>query len=183
MAFWRRKDENVNSVDSGNTGFESAKNFEQPVVPEYPTPITMQRIQQVFVNNDWVYDLIDENTIQTGFDGYLFRVKLDVESEYVHIAGYNKEVLSDKLFDIVSGHIQEWHRTKLFPKAYLMNADEEEGMQLVTEHSGSYRTTGATDEQLKVLFNCAIPTALSFFRELQQQITLEQEFNEGDLEE
>lgn len=187
MVFWKRKEEHsAGSAENSLSAPENIQNLgasEYLATPEYPTPITMDRIKQIFANNEWVYDLLDETTIQTGFDGYLFRVKFDEESEYVHVAGYNKELLSENLFDIVSGHIQEWHRTKLFPKAYLMAGQsddgETEGMQVVTEHSGAYRTTGATDEQLNILLNCAIPTALNFFKELQQQIDLEEEFNEG----
>ncbi|QPK81063.1 YbjN domain-containing protein [Schaalia sp. ZJ405] len=98
--------------------------------------------------------------------GQFYFMPVGDSQEMLQIMGsWNKTAPSERLDDI-RGFITRWHRERLWPKCY-HRIDDEGEVRVICDNVVDWEQ-GATDAQLLQQIDCAISTALDFFRSLEE---------------
>ncbi|MDR6939782.1 YbjN domain-containing protein [Arcanobacterium hippocoleae] len=132
---------------------------------EITTPISIERIRRIFDTEGWGYELAGSQ-IQTGFRGMPLVVTYFPEHDRLDFTATIVAESLNREENAILDFIEEWHRTKVVPKAYLHeNAEGEKILQLeqILIFSDSQQIAfGATDAQLDHALRNFIFAALAF---------------------
>ncbi|USR79335.1 YbjN domain-containing protein [Arcanobacterium pinnipediorum] len=115
-----------------------------------PSPVTIERVKQVFDNNEWTFDVDEErdNTLLTGFDGRFTVVRLIEESNILTIATYGTgAILPAERFGEALAWANNWNKETVFGTAH-PHVDDDNDLIMNVDVSFPLEA-GATDEQLE----------------------------------
>ena len=134
---------------------------EAPLTP----PISQERLIDLFKERGWHYFVDSDGDLGGTWDDDQFYFMLRGENrEILHIQSlWHLSVPMEKLEE-ARAFIREWHRTKLWPKAY-HRINDEGVVRIFCENSIDWEH-GATDAQINQQVSCALGTASEFYREL-----------------
>ncbi len=139
-----------------------------PAAPEAPQ-ITQDRIKAIFDAKKWHYYVDNEGDLGGMWDDNTFHFMLrGRDKEILIISGRWHDSLSIDRLDEIRRFINEWHRTKLWPKCY-HRIDDEGRVRLYTEVSIDHEH-GATDDQLSQHIACALGTSGQFFDAVAEEL-------------
>ncbi|XCB29332.1 YbjN domain-containing protein [Arcanobacterium hippocoleae] len=135
---------------------------------EITAPVSIERICAIFDAAGWKYNLADSE-LQSGFGGKPFIITYNTESNCLDLTSLLISGVSEIPENDVLGFIEEWHHTKILPKAYLFRTEDGEAL-IRLEHmllfaDAEERIFGATDAQLAGYLEQFIFSALAFFEE------------------
>lgn len=135
---------------------------------EFTTPVTIERISAIFEQQGWAYRL-EDNSLHASFAEKPFIFTYDVKSSRLEMRSLLPEILPESAENEILNFVEEWHRAKMFPKAYLGNtADNYRMLQLeqtISFVSLNDQHLGATDMQLAENLHYFIEAALFFYEE------------------
>ena len=137
--------------------------------PNVPTPISQDRLIEIFKSNDWKYFIDSDGDLGGMWESNQF---------FFFIAGENKDGLVvqgrwhdsisfDKMRDL-QNLIDEWNATKLWPKCY-SRTDDNGRISVFTEVAQTWRY-GATEAQLLQQLTCALSTSVDFFNHIESTL-------------
>lgn len=135
---------------------------------EIATPVNFARICAVFDREGWKYECSDSE-IRGGFDSKPVIVHFSEQDNRLDFSSIIVDGLADLDADDLLGFIEEWHCTRILPKAYLFSTEDLENV-IRLEHAvlftdGEGRPVGATDGQLQICVKQFIYAVLSFHQE------------------
>jgi hypothetical protein len=144
--------------------FKSAGESPKATLP----PLTRERIEAVMKRKDWRYSIDSDGDLTGLWDANVF---------YFFIAGQKKEILQVQsrwhkdlpinFRDEVLEEVNEWHRTRLWPKGYV-RVDDKGRLWVMAEHIVDWEF-GVTDDQLTLTINCAIATSLQLYQQMEEK--------------
>ncbi|MDR2372746.1 MAG: YbjN domain-containing protein [Bifidobacteriaceae bacterium] len=131
-------------------------------------PLTKERIQDALRAEDWVFNVDSDGDIGGLWDSNAFYFFVYGEQqEILQIRGRWHQDLPIELRQQVREALDEWHFAKIWPKGYT-TVDDSGRVWVLAEHSVDWEH-GVSDEQLRLTLRCAITTALSLFKKLQER--------------
>lgn len=142
--------------------------LERAAVDDSPRPLSVERIGMIFDSHEWKWGLDDDSDLETAFDGHgmCFRAIGKSKEIFSFIAFYRHKIGAESRDDYLY-EIEEWHRTRLWPKCYLREV-EGDAFEAIAEVNIDFEH-GVTDEQLRLQIDCAISTSLQFFGALDER--------------
>lgn len=142
------------------------KKSEAPMLPDDPIrPICQERLIFLFDEKGWKSRVDDDGDLGGMWDGHMFFFRLaGEEKEILSIFSFMRGTYPRELRSDLLGHIEDWHRSKLWPKGYFQDAPGDR-LQVMAEVNVDYEH-GATDAQLLQNLQCALATTLDFFESI-----------------
>jgi hypothetical protein len=130
-------------------------------------PLTAARVEAILKKEGYYYFIDSEGDLGSHWGDHTFYFFFYGESkEMFQIRGrWHRKVDSAWLYEVVTA-ANDWNTTKLYPKAYVRNNDDEIGVY--GEHTVDYEH-GVSDEQLLLHIHCAVQTTLAFFEVLDEK--------------
>ncbi|WP_076465992.1 YbjN domain-containing protein [Actinomyces mediterranea] len=139
-----------------------------PVALDEVRPISTERMALLFDTEGWHWRIDDDGDLGGMWDGSMFYFRLTgKDKEVLNIVSFMKGTYPRELRSDLLNHIEDWHRTKLWPKGYFREVPGDR-LQVMAEVNVDYEH-GATDAQLMQNFRCALGTTLQFFTSITEQ--------------
>jgi hypothetical protein len=133
-----------------------------------PPPLSKERIKEALAAEDWTFNVDSDGDIGGLWDSNVFYFfTYGEENEILQIRGRWHQDLPIELRSQVREVMDEWHYTKIWPKAYT-TVDDSGRVWVLAEHSVDWEH-GVTDAQLRLTMRCAITTSLSLFQRLEDR--------------
>ncbi|MDR0366496.1 MAG: YbjN domain-containing protein [Bifidobacteriaceae bacterium] len=132
-------------------------------------PLSRERIAAAMQAERWNYLIDDEGDIGGLLESNLFYFFLYGEAnEILQVRGRWHQQLPISMRSQVRQALDDWHFSKIWPKAYT-TVDDVGRMWVLAEHSVDWEE-GVTDRQLRLTLRCAANTSLSLFHYLEDQL-------------
>lgn len=148
----------------------------QPLSSEPPTPVSMERVTEIFRDNGWNYETDEDGDAYGGWGNGFFIFQLGgQQKEVLCISGRTRYLIPADKIDDARIFIEDWHRTKHWPKAYVFT-DDDGDTSVKTEVTIDHEH-GATKDQLQLHVTLALDTTLAMFKELAEQLNIETDKN------
>ncbi|MCL1897599.1 MAG: YbjN domain-containing protein [Micrococcales bacterium] len=140
---------------------------------EVPTALSRERIEAALKAEGWSYQIDSDGDIGGMWDNNLFYFfSYGNSNEILQIRGRWQQALPIEYRNQVRQVLDDWHLTKIWPKAYT-RVDDDGRLWVITEHSVDWEF-GVTEQQLRLTLRCAITTSLSLYRELAKRFIVTQ---------
>ncbi|WP_167143952.1 YbjN domain-containing protein [Canibacter zhoujuaniae] len=129
-------------------------------------PLSQELIIKHFTNKGIHYFTTDRGLLGATFRDvqFLFAITGN-RQELLCISGQWHRIISANALELVRAFISDWHRDKLFPKAYI-RIDDDGTLQTITEVTVDYEY-GLTFDQLQTHIDRAVINTLDFVTELE----------------
>lgn len=122
-----------------------ADNTPQITVDEEPTPLTIERVAELFKAVGFNYEL-DNGRIKTGFGQIPMAIYLDGNNDFLVIRGFWWANLDERGKAIANSVISEKHSKTFFPTYFVF--EDEDGFQIAGDVNMFVGAGGVTDAQL-----------------------------------
>jgi hypothetical protein len=133
-----------------------------------PPPLSKERIKDALRAEDWTFSVDSDGDIGGLWDSNVFYFfTYGEQREILQIRGRWHQDLPIELRGEVRELLDEWHFSKIWPKAYT-TVDDSGRVWVLAEHSVDWEH-GVTDAQLRLTLRCAITTSLSLFKRLRER--------------
>ena len=121
-------------------------------------PVSYDRLKSVLESHEWNYSQQEDGALVANWDhAHHFFLIFGESDEMCAIRGiWSKKLTNPERFSELLLHINEWNKTKLFPKAYLLDDDEPSatvGFECVIDYE-----FGVTEKQLDLLVRQTLVT-------------------------
>ncbi|MDR2347419.1 MAG: YbjN domain-containing protein [Bifidobacteriaceae bacterium] len=134
----------------------------------FPAPLTRDRVEAALKAEEWSYQIDSDGDIGGIWESNIFYFFLyGDQREILQVRGRWHQDLPIELRAQVREVIDNWHFTKIWPKAYT-TVDDSGRMWVLAEHTVDWEH-GVSDDQLRLTLRCSITTTLSLFRHLQER--------------
>lgn len=157
--------------------------FTKPDDPPHSTnaPLSRARVEAYQELRGWSYGVDDDGDVRALWDGNIFYFFVMGRSEEVlQVRGRWKHGLDPALKASVWEFINDYHRDRLWPKAYTVESDGE--LSVYTEMTVDLEH-GVADDQLGQLISCGLFTALHFLEALGEHLGVVDETDDEDASE
>ncbi|MDR2114024.1 MAG: YbjN domain-containing protein [Bifidobacteriaceae bacterium] len=133
-----------------------------------PPALTQERLKEALQAEGWVYHIDADGDIGGLWDSNVFYFFCyGKQGEILQIRGRWSQHLPIELRNSVRAVLDNWHFTKIWPKAYT-RVDDKGRMWVLAEHTVDWEY-GVTDEQLRLTLRCSITASVSLFRHLHKR--------------
>ncbi|MDR0989931.1 MAG: YbjN domain-containing protein [Propionibacteriaceae bacterium] len=145
---------------------------QQPVIAGVPAPLSRERIEQALQRHSWSYQVDSDGDVGGIWNGNTFYFFVTGEQdEILHIQSRWHVTLDiDQRLEALQA-IDDWHRERLWPKAYTQ-VDDRGNVIIVAEHAVDWEF-GLTDDQLFQTLLCAVAASLGLFDYLAQHFQID----------
>lgn len=134
-----------------------------------PQEVTQDRLREIVEEKGWTYF-----TDSDGDLGFFMRTDvfyLFIRNKVMTVRGRWHITLRPELLSRLRLRLNDWHRDKLWPKAYVLPSKNTGRLQVVTEVPIDYEY-GANDAQLLQHLHCALATNRDLFETLMSAFDL-----------
>ncbi|QWW18869.1 YbjN domain-containing protein [Schaalia sp. 19OD2882] len=145
-----------------------------PAEPENPVAaISQDRLKDIFDRQEWHYFVDDDGDLggRWGYSGFYF-ILTGKDQEILHITSRMREPVPEQYVDELRTFIEDWHRDKIWPKAYHTWSDD--GQLYVNAEVNIDYEHGASDGQLLQHVHCAIGTSNQLYEKVRERFGIQQ---------
>ncbi|MBB4072166.1 YbjN domain-containing protein [Leucobacter sp. OH2974_COT-288] len=136
-------------------------------------PVASERVETLLKEMNYSYGRDDENDLMGLWDGNVFYFLAPPSGDLLQIMSFFRHDFAAQHEEQLRDFIDEWHRTKYWPRLTMLRVGEDESELRIRADHGVHYEHGASDEQLRLQINCALQTALRSYSALTQTFGLE----------
>ena len=144
--------------------------FAQPTdggaMPGRTAPLTPDRVQAALDSQRWHYEIDEDGDPRGSWDGHMFYfLRVGQHQQIFMVRGRWEARPSIETGVQILPVLNQWHSDHLFPKAHVVNFEDDGNARVFTEVIIDCEH-GITDDQLMLHISAAITTSLDLFSEL-----------------
>jgi len=149
------------------TGVSVVGGAQMPVDPDFPAPITTERLQAWMRDNNYNFFIDSDGDLGGLWDNRIFHFLILGNGSAFQVRGqWNRFGNMDKLEDMLNA-VNDWNADRIWPKAYLRVRDD--GSIVTCTDITVPLDAGVTEPQLDLQLRCGLATSAAFFDSLESQ--------------